>query len=141
MTEPADSAVGARADAITAACMIAVDPVGLGGIRLRARSGPWRDAWFVLAQALMPSSTVWHRLPPHTPEDQLLGGLDLTATLASGRAVMRHSASLVIAAWRAAWLGRAPGNGTHVSRTWVEVGCPSMPSAKSRTWASLRLPS
>lgn len=65
--------------------LLAVDP-GLGGIRLRARAGPVRDrATAALPAAMAPRPC--RRLGPATPDEVLFGGLDLAATLASGRAV------------------------------------------------------
>lgn len=61
-----------------------VDPAGLGGLWLRARSGPVRDA--VLA-ALAPLNPV--RLHPGMDEGALSGATDLAATLAQGRLVQR----------------------------------------------------
>ncbi len=57
----------------------------LGGILLRARPGPVRDAW---AAALNRAATV-RRLPASADAEALDGGLDLTATLAAGRPVIR----------------------------------------------------
>ncbi|MFZ4109788.1 MAG: hypothetical protein ACOYKQ_04865, partial [Polymorphobacter sp.] len=56
----------------------------LGGILLRARPGPVRDAW---AAALSRAARV-RRLPASADAEALDGGLDLTATLAhlAGRA-------------------------------------------------------
>lgn len=73
------------ADAAQAAALLAVDP-GLGGVHLRARSGPVRDAWIALATALAPGGRL-HRLPPGAGDEALYGGLDLAATLAAGRPV------------------------------------------------------
>jgi magnesium chelatase subunit D len=57
----------------------------LGGILLRARPGPVRDAW---AAALGLVARV-RRLPASADAEALDGGLDLTATLAAGRPVTR----------------------------------------------------
>ncbi|MFZ3581446.1 magnesium chelatase subunit D [Loktanella sp. DJP18] len=65
--------------ALLALRLLAIDP-GLGGIRIRARSGPVRDA-LPLPDAV--------RLHPAIGDDALHGGLDLTATLAAGRMVQR----------------------------------------------------
>ncbi|MCU0891148.1 MAG: magnesium chelatase subunit D [Sandarakinorhabdus sp.] len=57
----------------------------IGGILLRARPGPVRDAW---ADALnMVAAT--RRLPASADAEALDGGLDLTATLAGGKPVHR----------------------------------------------------
>ena len=69
----------------TALDMLAVDP-GLGGIWLRARSGPVRDRFTAALPAAM-APRACRRLGPGTPDEVLFGGLDLAATLASGTAV------------------------------------------------------
>lgn len=72
-----------------AACLLAVDPIGLGGAVLRCRPGPERDGWLAMLQGLLPATARPRRLPPGIGDDALLGGLDLTATLARGRPIMR----------------------------------------------------
>ena len=65
--------------------MLAVDPVGLGGLWLRARSGPVRDAWLAgLAAVNLPQ----RRLHPDIGDDALFGGLDLVATLQAGTPIV-----------------------------------------------------
>ena len=78
---------GQAGDAFQAAALLLTDPVGLGGAVLRAQAGPVRDAWLGLLQALAPSGMPVLRMPAHTTTDRLIGGLDLTATLAAGRPV------------------------------------------------------
>ncbi|WP_027285628.1 magnesium chelatase subunit D [Rubritepida flocculans] len=78
-----------RAEAALAACLLAVDPRGLGGAVLRARAGVERERWLALFRALLPKDTPWRRLPPSIGDEALLGGLDLAATLALGRPVRR----------------------------------------------------
>jgi magnesium chelatase subunit D len=56
-------------------------------VLLRAPAGPVRDAWLSLLQALAPAGMPLPRLPASASEDRLLGGLDLSATLAAGRPV------------------------------------------------------
>ena len=63
---------------------LAVDPAGLGGLWLRARSGPVRD---VVTGALGALPLPLRRLHPSLGDEALFGGLDLTATLAEGRQV------------------------------------------------------
>ena len=79
-----------RPKALTAAALLAVDPLGLGGVWLRSGAGPQRDAWLAALRALLPESTPWLRLPLHIADERLLGGLDLTATLAAGRPVSQR---------------------------------------------------
>lgn len=67
------------ARALTALALLALDP-GLGGVALRARPGPVRDA----LAAHLPAAV---RLHPAMADDALFGGPDLAATLAAGRLV------------------------------------------------------
>jgi magnesium chelatase subunit D len=77
----------AWSDAVTAAQLFAVDPVGTGGVLVRSRAGPVRDRWLaILRGALQPSQPLRH-LPLHVADGRLLGGLDLNATLLAGRPV------------------------------------------------------
>ncbi|WP_439544683.1 magnesium chelatase subunit D [Sandarakinorhabdus sp.] len=57
----------------------------VGGILLRARPGPVRDAWMAALAMVLPV----RRLPGSADAEALDGGLDLTATLASGKPVHR----------------------------------------------------
>ena len=69
----------------TALALLAVDPVGLGGLWLRARSGPVRDVWVAgLAAMDLPQ----RRLHPEIGDEALFGGLDLVATLQAGSPVV-----------------------------------------------------
>ncbi len=63
---------------------LAVDPAGLGGLWLRGRVGPVRDA---VTGALSALPVPLRRLHPSLGDEALFGGLDLTATLAEGRQV------------------------------------------------------
>lgn len=72
------------------AAVAAVDGPGLGGVLLRARPGPVRDAWLERFAELLPAGTVTRRLPAHADESRRLGGLDLTATLAAGRPIAQR---------------------------------------------------
>ena len=73
------------ADACLAARLVAVDPTL--GIALRGPPGAALDHWLAGTRGHLPPATPWRRLPAATPEARLLGGLDLAATLASGRVV------------------------------------------------------
>jgi len=77
---------GDWARAALALDLLAVDPVGLGGMHLRARPGPVRDA--ALARLSAVPLTV-QKLHPAMVDEALFGGLDLTGTLAAGRVVRR----------------------------------------------------
>ena len=81
------AAGGAWADAALAADLLALDPAGLGGARLRGRPGPARDAWLARLGAGLPQGAPVRRIPAHIGEERLLGGLDLAATLRAGRPV------------------------------------------------------
>jgi magnesium chelatase subunit D len=85
-----DAAPERSADAQLAAALLAVDPLGLGGVRLQAQAGPVRDAWLATLQTLLPAGAPWRRLPQHASDDRLLGGIDLPATLAAGRPVLQQ---------------------------------------------------
>jgi magnesium chelatase subunit D len=74
-------------DAVLAARLFAIDPGGTGGVVLRAGPGPERDAWLALLRSLLPPATPFRRVPSHVDDERLLGGLDLAATLRSGRRV------------------------------------------------------
>jgi magnesium chelatase subunit D len=69
----------------TALACLAIDPAGLRGLWLRARAGPVRDR---VSAALAALPLPPRRLHPGIADDALFGGLDLTATLATGRPVM-----------------------------------------------------
>ena len=71
--------------AATALALLAVDPAGLGGLWLRARSGPVRDRFTEGFDALpLPC----RRIHPTITDEQLFGGVDLAATLSAGKVVM-----------------------------------------------------
>jgi len=84
------------AGAAHAAALFAVDPVGTGGIRLRARAGPVRDAWCAFLDASLPSDMPRVRVPAGVDDGRLLGGLDLAATLQAGRRIVESG--LLVAA-------------------------------------------
>ena len=76
------------ADALLAARLCAIDP-GLGGMVLRG-GGEWRDEIVAeIRRGLLADAPV-KRIPVHVDDDRLLGGLDLTATLARGVAVSQR---------------------------------------------------
>jgi magnesium chelatase subunit D len=82
-----DPAVLRWADALRAASLLAVDPWGFGGVALEAGHGPVRERWLAIVRSLCPRDAPWRRVPIHASDERLLGGLDLTATLAAGRPV------------------------------------------------------
>ncbi len=70
--------------ATTALSLLAIDPGGLGGLMVRARSGPVRDAFMAMFSDLPLPLT---RLHPGVSDEALFGGLDLSATLSAGQIV------------------------------------------------------
>lgn len=73
-------------DRITLALsVLAIDPDGLKGLWLRSRAGAVRDR-VTAALSCLPLPLM--RLHPTIADDALYGGLDLSATLATGRPVM-----------------------------------------------------
>ena len=72
-----------------AAALLALDARGVGGICIRGPTGPAVDGWLGFLRALLPQGTPVRKLPLGVTPDRLLGGPDLTATLAQGRRVIR----------------------------------------------------
>jgi len=93
---PAAAAVNDRqptspwVDSLEALALFAVDPHGLGGVLLRARAGPIRDRWLAALREALPEATPMRRIPLQIGDGRLLGGLDLAATLSSGRPVVER---------------------------------------------------
>jgi magnesium chelatase subunit D len=77
----------AWSDAMIAGQLLAVDPVGVGGVLLRSRAGAVRDRWLAAMRAALPPARPLKHLPLHIADGRLLGGLDLNATLLAGRPV------------------------------------------------------
>lgn len=67
--------------------LLAVDPVGLKGLCVRARSGPARQA-FVDLLPVLPLRL--RKLHPTISDEQLFGGIDLSATLAGNKIVFNQ---------------------------------------------------
>jgi magnesium chelatase subunit D len=76
--------------ALHAAALFAVDPVGTGGVVIRALPGPARDGWLHCLSGLLPAGTPMRRVPLHINDERLLGGLDLAATLQAGRPIAQQ---------------------------------------------------
>ncbi len=72
----------AWADTERALQALQVDGPGLGGAWVQARHGPVRERWIAAWQASAPKAL---RLPVSADDQALLGGIDLSATLQSGR--------------------------------------------------------
>lgn len=77
-------------DEALVAALFAVNPSGLGGVALRSPAGSERDEWLVLLKELLPAQTPIRRVPLNIQDSALLGGLDLAATLQSGRPVSQQ---------------------------------------------------
>jgi magnesium chelatase subunit D len=76
--------------AMHAAALLAIEPAALGGVWLKAGAGPVRERWLVLLEALLPDDTPRRRIPLNIPDERLLGGLDLAATLQAGRPIAQR---------------------------------------------------
>jgi magnesium chelatase subunit D len=74
-------------DALLAASLFAIDPVGIGGVLVRSSADPLRDRWLAALSGLLPLPTPQRRLPSNIADSRLLGGLDLAASLRAGRPV------------------------------------------------------
>jgi magnesium chelatase subunit D len=77
-------------DAVAAAAIFAVDPVGVGGVAVRSMPGPVRDRWLALLRQLLGPDMPLRRIPVRVDDDRLLGGLDLSATLGSRRLIAQR---------------------------------------------------
>ena len=74
-------------DAQTTAALLAIDPHGLGGICVKSQFGPIRDAWFAFLETKIAPGAHFQKIPLQIQAEQLLGGLDLEATLQYGKPV------------------------------------------------------
>lgn len=74
-------------EAVMAASLFAVDPVGLGGIAVASKYGPVRDSWMDFLRSIVPGWAPFRKLPLYAADERLFGGLDLAATLARGKPV------------------------------------------------------
>jgi len=83
----ADAGPSPWQNALLAAALFAVDPVGLGGITVHAHAGPVRDQWQTYLDSLWPADAPRRRAPANIADDRLIGGLDIAATLRAGRPV------------------------------------------------------
>jgi magnesium chelatase subunit D len=99
-------------DALMAAALLAVDPLLLGGVALRAPAGEVRSAWIAHYRSCrqaggqtsggqtsggqtsggQASSGPWLQVPADVSDHHLLGGLDLERTLADGRPTAQRGA-------------------------------------------------
>jgi magnesium chelatase subunit D len=81
---------GPKSGAALAACLLAVDPPGLGGLAIRSAYGPAVEYCLRELRRLLPISAPFRRMPLHVADGRLLGGLDLTTTLQAGRPVFER---------------------------------------------------
>jgi magnesium chelatase subunit D len=79
-------AASAWSEAMIAARLFAVDPIGTGGVLVRSRAGPVRERWLTMLRSALAPSHMKH-VPLHIADGRLLGGLDLNATLLAGKPV------------------------------------------------------
>jgi len=77
-------------EACLVGALVAIDPVGLGGVSVRGGAGPARDRWLAEFKQSLPSDAPVRRAPLNIADDRLLGGLDLAASLSMGRAVAQR---------------------------------------------------
>jgi magnesium chelatase subunit D len=80
--------MSAAALAMDAARLFALAPARFGVLMVRARAGPTRDAYLAMLRGLIGVDRPWRRLPMGIDDAALLGGLDLTRTLADGAPVL-----------------------------------------------------
>ena len=88
--EPTDlqrAAAIAAQDAWLSLQLLAIAPSLLGGLWLRAGPDPRRDALLLGLSAALPKNAPLLRVPLHAEAERLLGGMNLAATLQSGRLV------------------------------------------------------
>ncbi len=69
-----------------AADAFALDWLG-SGVVLRSAPGPARDAWLQRLRAALPQDVPMRRIPGSISDDRLAGGLDVAATIRTGRPV------------------------------------------------------
>lgn len=74
---------------VRAALALSVARAALGGIVLRSAPGPARDGWLELLRTLAPPESSFRKIPLGVSADRLIGGVDLSRTLRSGRRVAR----------------------------------------------------
>jgi magnesium chelatase subunit D len=84
--------MSAAEDAACAAALFAVDPAGLGGVCLHSLVQPARGHWLEMLRDLLPAGDPVRRIPFNISDGRLLGGLDLTATLAANRPIAERGA-------------------------------------------------
>jgi len=75
-------------DAELIAALVAIDPTLLGGVVLDHPAHDAAREWLTLLRACLPEGAPMRRLPASVTDDRLFGGVDLAATLTTGRLVV-----------------------------------------------------
>ncbi len=88
MIASVDAPLPAWNDAALIAALLAIDPTGLGGVVLDHPSHEAAREWLELVRACLPAGAPMRRVPASVTEDRLFGGVDLAATLTTGRLVV-----------------------------------------------------
>lgn len=68
--------------------VFALAPAALGGIRVVSWSSPARERWLEALRQLLPDTAPQITVHPQVDDSQLLGGLDLAQTMATGQVTM-----------------------------------------------------
>ena len=79
--------------ALQVAQLLVINPHGLGGVILRARSGPVRDRWLAYLNTVAQLGDMrlpLRKMPLGISDENLIGGIDLDQTLRTGKAVLRQ---------------------------------------------------
>ena len=79
--------------ALQVAQLLIMNPHGLGGVILRARSGPVRDRWLAYLNSVAQLGGMrlpLRKMPLGISDENLIGGIDLDQTLRTGKAVLRQ---------------------------------------------------
>ncbi|MBU3619333.1 VWA domain-containing protein [Polynucleobacter sp. JS-Fieb-80-E5] len=79
--------------ALQVAQLLVINPHGLGGVILRARSGPVRDRWLAYLNTVAQLGGMrlpLRKMPLGISDEDLIGGIDLDQTLRTGKAILRQ---------------------------------------------------
>ena len=79
--------------ALQVAQLLVINPHGLGGVIVRARSGPVRDRWLAYLNTVAQLGGMrlpLRKMPLGISDENLIGGIDLDQTLRTGKAVLRQ---------------------------------------------------
>lgn len=79
--------------ALQVAQLLVINPHGLGGVILRARSGPVRDRWLAYLNTIAQLGGMrlpLRKMPLGISDENLIGGIDLDQTLRTGKAILRQ---------------------------------------------------